>query len=73
MKNRDFIDEEYHKECRYCEHGQLSFDETAVLCEKKGIVLPDGLCRKYVYDPLKRTPMVQKNPAANFSKEDFSL
>ena len=73
MKNQGFISEEYRKECRYCEHGKLSFDGTAVLCPKRGIVAPDHLCKKYVYDPLKYTPMQPTLPKQTFSAEDFSL
>ncbi|MCD7747215.1 MAG: hypothetical protein LUI61_02610 [Firmicutes bacterium] len=25
-----------------------------VLCKKKGLVKPDAICGKYMYDPLKR-------------------
>jgi len=73
MKNQEYIEEEYRKACRYCEHGFLSFDQTAVLCRKKGIVQPDDVCKKYVYDPLKRVPMKTQSGTANYTAEDFSL
>ncbi|MBR4868126.1 MAG: hypothetical protein IKU10_03130, partial [Clostridia bacterium] len=64
MKNQAFVSEEYRKACRYCEWGRLSFDGSAVLCPKKGVVEPDDVCRKYVYDPLKREPMQAPLPNA---------
>jgi hypothetical protein len=73
MKNQGFISEEYRKACRYCERGECSFDGSVVLCPKKGLMDPDEVCRKYVYDPLKRTPMQPKSPTSDFTAEDFSL
>ena len=52
MKNSEFTNKN-EKVCRLCEHGRLSTDKTAVVCMKKGIVDPEGTCKKYVYDPLK--------------------
>ena len=46
----------YASVCENCLHGRLSPDEETVLCIKKGIVQPDGTCRRYSYDPLKRRP-----------------
>ncbi len=46
----------YPAVCETCLHGRLSPDKETVLCIKKGIVQPDGKCRKYSYDPLKRQP-----------------
>ncbi len=73
MKNQEYIHEEYRKECQYCEHGMLSYDETVVLCPKKGMMPPDFVCKKYVYDPLKRKPMKSKTPAHTFTAEEFQL
>lgn len=59
--------------CLYCVHGR-TLSETEVACEKKGIVEPRGGCRRFRYDPLKRTP---PRPAvldtSRLTKEDFSL
>ena len=59
--------------CFYCKFGrQLS--ETEVACEKKGVVECVGGCRRFRYDPMKRTP---PRPVAldtsRLSEEDFSL
>ncbi len=56
MKNKLFEKKKYPSVCEYCVHGRLSPDEESVLCIKKGIVSPDGKCRRYAYDPLKRKP-----------------
>ncbi len=71
MKNSEFTNKN-EKVCRLCEHGRLSTDKSAVVCMKKGIVDPDGKCRKYVYDPLKRDA---KTPVdfGKFTAEDFAL
>lgn len=58
--------------CIYCETGIISPDGKEVLCKKKGVMMPDSFCRKFRYDPLKRTPETVKIQT-DFSKEDFSL
>lgn len=59
--------------CAYCKRG-ARLDELRVMCVKKGIVLPNGSCRAFRYDPLKRVP--PRPAAADFSRlkeEDFIL
>ncbi len=58
--------------CAYCKFGSLSADQTSVLCKKRGVVSPEGSCRKYRYDILKRQPPRRQKPPA-FSKTDFEL
>lgn len=61
------------KACTYCLYG-TQIDQEQVLCIKKGVVPPDGKCRKFCYDPCKRVPVKAK--ALDFSKyneEDYSL
>ena len=61
------------KACTYCMHG-TQIDQEQVLCIKKGVVPPEGKCRKFCYDPCKRIPVKAK--ALNFEKyneEDYSL
>lgn len=72
MKRKLLEKKKYPAVCENCLHGRLSPDEQSVLCIKKGIVEPDGSCRRYSYDPLKRKPkkpllIEQANPA------DFEL
>ncbi len=59
--------------CAYCKRG-ANLDEEQVMCMKKGIVSAAGACRKFKYDPLKRTP--PKPVSVDFShlkEEDFVL
>ncbi len=59
--------------CAYCRRG-VRLDDTRVMCVKKGIVLPNGACRRFRYDPLKRVP--PQPVTADFSRlkaEDFTL
>lgn len=58
--------------CEYCKNGSLSADGKHVLCIKKGILELDYSCRKYIYDPLKRTPL-HPVESQDFSPEDFEL
>jgi hypothetical protein len=59
--------------CNYCING-VRVSETEVGCIKRGIVSPGGQCKKFKYDPLKRSPA---HPASldseRFSEEDFTL
>ncbi len=60
------------KRCEYCVHGNKSQFTNEVLCLKKGIVEVGDSCRKYKYDPLKRSP-VREMPADNYTAEDFKI
>lgn len=42
--------------CAYCEHAAPLPGQDTVLCDKKGVVNGGYLCRRFVYDPLKRKP-----------------
>ena len=60
--------------CAYCVYG-CAVSETECACERKGIVTnPNSACRRFRYDPLKRTP---ERPASfdgsGLSEEDFRL
>lgn len=59
--------------CAYCKRG-VTVDGDQVMCVKKGLVSPADSCRRFKYDPLKRTP--PKPVTVNFSRlspEDFTL
>ncbi|MBQ4339158.1 MAG: hypothetical protein IJC37_07025 [Clostridia bacterium] len=70
MKKKLFNAKEHPASCVYCQYGRLSPGGVSVLCVRKGIVKPDGKCRKFIYDPLKREPQVPpelpKADAADF-------
>lgn len=72
MKQKIIDKKNYPKKCSNCFHGRTPLDKTSVLCEKKGVVDPEGSCRHYEYDPLKRIPA---KPVLNtdFKPEDFEL
>ena len=52
-KKRDI---DYVKTCALCENASVLKGGNGILCKQKGIVSEDYSCRKFVYDPLKRTP-----------------
>ena len=61
--------------CLYCKFSRV-LSETEVACEKKGVVDIGGgcNCRKFRYDPLKRTPPRQAVlDTSRLTEEDFSL
>ena len=49
---------ELERACAFCEHAVPLVDVSRMLCEKKGVVASEFLCRRFVYDPLKRTPQL---------------
>ncbi len=57
--------------CEHCSHSALG-TEGALVCTKKRVRKEDGACRRYKYDPLKRTP---QNPPElpEYRPEDFAL
>lgn len=60
--------------CETCALGKRSSDGTTVLCQRGGAVPTYHHCRRYRYDPLRRTPRRQKAPetldAAAFSIDE---
>ena len=47
---------EYEKYCANCEHSVPMYDKEHFLCDKKGVVSGGYCCRRFIYDPQKRTP-----------------
>lgn len=61
------------KSCSYCVHAGKIDDET-YLCTKNGFVSACNHCRKFKYDPLKRTPTRMKpQDFKAYDDVDFSL
>lgn len=59
--------------CLYCRYGK-EFMPEQISCPKKGVVGPGYHCRKFRYDPLKRTPPKQAVlDLSRFQDEDFTL
>ena len=59
---------EIEKICAYCEHSRDTQDSEYLICSKNGIVHAMYKCRKFVYDPIKRSP---KSPAKNASVLEY--
>lgn len=59
--------------CVYCKHSrEISLQQVA--CIKKGIKAPTDSCRRFSYDPLRRTPpRPKKADFSGLSPEDFAL
>lgn len=58
--------------CAWCRHGSQLDDDT-VLCDRKGPVDAAGACRRYRYDPFKRTPPPRAKPRpVSLDGEDLS-
>ena len=53
MKKRDRDNEDAI--CAMCEHGTPIFTGDTVLCRRRGLVRANGCCRKWRFDPLKRS------------------
>lgn len=58
--------------CEYCKNGTLLCDGEGVVCNKYGFVKRKYDCRKFVYDPLKRTPK-SVELSTDFDASDFSI
>lgn len=72
MKQKLFDKKKYSPSCTYCLYGKLTADGESVLCVKKGVMLPESSCRKYIYDPLKRKPGRLMQPDKH-EPEEFAL
>ena len=59
--------------CAYCVHSRPLNDQQ-VACERKGIMSVASSCRKFEYDPLRRTPPRPVKPEfSDLKEEDFAL
>ncbi len=53
VKKADICEEKF---CKYCERAKTLSDPDTMLCAKRGVVPAGHCCRRFRYDPLKRTP-----------------
>lgn len=61
------------RSCETCQFG-TNFSENQILCTKHGVINGGCSCRKFRYDPCKRTPPVIKVPDfSRYSEDDFKL
>jgi hypothetical protein len=58
--------------CRYCSRAN-DLGAEQMLCSKYGVVQADYACRRFQYDPLKRTPPKPAVLRGNFSDDDFYI
>ncbi len=58
--------------CSYCQYGTATKDGLAILCRRRGVMLPDSFCRRFRYDPLLRVPSRQPR-LPQYDAEDFTL
>ncbi len=47
---------EIERFCKFCERASTLSDPDVMLCSRKGVVSAAHVCRKFLYDPLKREP-----------------
>lgn len=59
--------------CLYCRRSSPLSDELFCLCERRGVVSYDFHCKKYRYNPLKRSPTRAPRVGKAFSAEDFTI
>ena len=69
---KKILGENVPPKCEYCVFSAPAQDGALLRCQKKGDVKSDDTCKKFSYDPLKRTPLRPK-PLQTFSAEDFEL
>ncbi len=67
-------EEELPRTCAFCEHGTvLKGDRIHMVCDSFGVVSSSHTCRKFLYDPLKRTasrPKIEPVTSEDFSASD---
>ena len=69
---KKLINSSIEPKCAYCANGTRSSDKKRILCTKRGVMLPDSSCGRFVYDILKREPR-PKPRLPEFDKSDFEL
>ena len=59
--------------CGYCRFSAPA-EEGIVICRKRGLMPETNYCRKFRYDPLRRTPPKPTAPDfSKYDKKDFTL
>ena len=67
---KKFFRSDIEVRCEYCAHSS-DFDGACV-CQLGKYRTPEGVCRSFSYDPLKRTPQ-NLPPLREYNPEDFKL
>ena len=68
----DGFNKKLQKSCMWCVHVRKSEYSDDVFCKKHGVTTRADSCRRYKYDPLKRTPQKQVS-GGDYKPEDFEL
>jgi len=73
IKRKQNTDDDRPSMCRYCENASPLHDEDEMLCRIRGVVSGDHVCRKFIYDPLKRRPMTRRKlPSLELPDDDIT-
>lgn len=60
------------RSCEYCANAQICSALNLIFCKFKGPVSQQDSCRRYKYDPLKRTPRADAK-LPKYTADDFKL
>lgn len=58
--------------CAYCSKGRTCPGTDLILCRFLGVMEPDGFCKRFEYDPLKRVPR-RAPPLTSHDPDEFKL
>jgi len=58
--------------CCYCQHSTPGDDPAFLTCRHKGKVQAGASCRRFRYDPLRRTP-ARQTVLPHYTKEEFEI
>lgn len=73
MKKKKKYDTDDYNSCLYCTHSGTIAGGELLLCEKKGLVSPDSVCRRFELDLLSLNPQKLRTIRSTLSEEDFKL
>jgi len=69
---RKKIENVIEEKCCYCENALPIRETIGYICKKRGIVSYNFRCKKFVFDPIKLSPMLPAKPR-EYSPEDFQV
>lgn len=73
MAMRKLFSKSIEPRCTYCAHGTPLSDGDMLTCRKRGVVQGTDSCRRFQYDPLRRTPPKPAKLSTRYAASDFSL
>jgi len=59
--------------CSYCQYSVALIDRDEVGCIRHGVVSTSFHCRRFRYDPFKRTPLKPARLKKDYVDADFQL